>query len=402
MCSFSVSVALDRSIGSGPARFPLQVRAGAASWGELTGIARQLDAERFLLVSEPGVPAAHADRVLHHLGAAAPTRMVRACDAIAFGADDIPPDAVIVALGGTSVLDAAVRPAAHTRRGPLLLPTTLPAVLDTALSLVGPAGPRRVPVLVRAQLEFLDTLAPNAVRPGLYALVRNVLSVCPAAYDQVGARLRPDGRYDTGELASFIALCADVRAALTCYDPLEDGPAGVLRYGHAVADALRALGVGALRYGDAVAQGLLVAARCARRMGLLDASGEAAHQELLERWGAPGLLPAPVTARDVLRALRHAANGSEDHTVAMVLLDALGEPHVTAGRTVTPVGEDVLRAALGGAATDHVVAPPRRPGSGRETGRDTVGTGASCARGTGRQNVVEDVSFRPRPGSRIL
>ncbi|MGP9022881.1 3-dehydroquinate synthase family protein [Streptomyces sp. BR1] len=388
MCPFSASVALDRSICSGPARFPLQVRDGSASWGELTDIARQLDADRFLVMSDRGVPAAHVDRVLHHLGAAAPAQLVWAS-----GPDDISPDAVIVALGGTSVLDAAARPAAHTRRGPFLLPTTLPAVLDTALSLVGPDGPRRVPVLVRAQLEFLDTLAPNAVRPGLYALVRNVLSVCPAAYDQVSARLRPDGRYGRSELASFIALCADVRAALTCYDPLEDGPAGVFRYGHVVADALRALGVGALRYGDAVAQGLLVAARCARRMGLLDAAGEAAHRELLGRWGAPDLLSAPVTAQDVLRAL-YAAN---DSTVGMVLLDALGEPHVSGGHTVTPVGEDVLRAALGG-ATDGLVGRPRRPGSGR----DTVGTGASCARGTGRPNVVEDVPIRPRPGSRIL
>ncbi|MEX2980885.1 hypothetical protein [Streptomyces sp. C36] len=367
------SVALDRSIGSGLTHFPLQVRAGHGSWDELAGIARRLDADRFLLVRDPGVPEAHTERVLHHLGRAAPTRLVPASGPDAVGADDVPPDAVVVALGGTSVLEAAGRPAARTRRGPVLMPTTLPAVLDTALSLAGPVGPRRVPVLVRAQLEFLDTLAPGAVRPGLYALVRNVLSVCPAAYDQVCARLRPDGRYDRSALASFIALCADARAALTCYDPLEDGPAGAFRYGHVVADALRVLGVGALRYGDAVAQGLLVAARCARRMGLLDAEGEAAHRELIGRWGAPAVLPRPVTAEDVLRALRQATTGTggtdaPDGTVGMVLLEALGRPHVSAGRTVTAVGEDALRAGLAaGEAAADVLVP--RPG-----GRDTAGT----------------------------
>ncbi|GHG62015.1 3-dehydroquinate synthase family protein [Streptomyces griseocarneus] len=384
MSTSQPSTTLDRSIGSGVTRFPLQVRAGAASWDELTGIARRLDADRFLLVSERGIPAAHTDRVLHHLGKAAPTRLVWAAGPAAVGTDEADPGAVVVALGGTSVLDAAGRPAARTHRGPVLLPTTLPAVLDTALSLTGPAGPRRVPVLVRAQLEFFDTLAPGAVRPGLYALVRNVLSVCPAAYDQICARLRPDGRYDRSALASFIALCADARAVLTCYDPLEDGPAGVFRYGHAVADALRVLGVGALRYGDAVAQGLLVAARCARRMGLLDAEGEAAHRELIGRWGAPDVLPPPVTAEDVLRALRHAPPGAgagsknitgstdatadQDTTVGMVLLEALGQPHVSGGRTVTAVGEDILRAGLaaGEATTDAAVA---RPGA-----RDTAGT----------------------------
>ncbi|MFI1172467.1 3-dehydroquinate synthase family protein [Streptomyces melanogenes] len=364
MLSSRSPVALDRSIGSGLARFPLQIRAGAASWDELTGIARRLDAERFVVVSDPGVPAAHAHRVLHHLGAAAPADLAGAS-----GTDDVPPEAVIVGLGGTSVLDAVAERAAHTRRGPLLLPTTLPAVLDTALSLVGPGGPRRLPVLVRAQLEFLDTLAPGAVRPGLYALVRNVLSVCPASYDQVCARLRPDGRYDRSALASFIALCADARAALTCYDPLEDGPAGVFRYGHAVADALRVLGVGALRYGDAVALGLLVAARCARGLGLLDADGEAAHRELLARWGAPAALPAPVTAQDVLEVLRRAQKVADDpdSTVGMVLLDALGQPHVCGGHTVATVGRDALRAGLEAVAAPDVMVA--RPGD-----RDPAGT----------------------------
>ncbi|WP_329395654.1 hypothetical protein [Streptomyces melanogenes] len=375
MLSSRSPVALDRSIGSGLARFPLQIRAGAASWDELTGIARRLDADRFVVVSDPGVPAAHVHRVLHHLGAAAPAGLLGAS-----GTDDVPPEAVIVGLGGTSVLDAVAERAAHTRRGPLLLPTTLPAVLDTALSLVGPGGPRRLPVLVRVQLEFLDTLAPGAVRPGLYALVRNVLSVCPASYDQVCARLRPDGRYDRSALASFIALCADARAVLTCYDPLEDGPAGAFRYGHAVADALRVLGVGALRYGDAVALGLLVAARCARGLGLLDAEGEAAHRELLARWGAPDVLPAPVTAQDVLEVLRRSTtgdgNGSHevadgpDSAVGMVLLDALGQPHVSGGHTVAAVGPDMLRAGLEAVAAvpDAMVSRGDRDRAGTRSG----------------------------------
>ncbi|MFK8908573.1 hypothetical protein [Streptomyces sp. YS-3] len=380
MCSSAPPVALDRSVGSGPTRIPFQIRAGAASWDELTGIARRLEADRFVVVCDRGVPAAHAHRVLHHLGAAAPTRLVRAAGPDVAGTGDLPAGAVVVALGGTNVLDAADPVAARTRRAPLLLPTTLPAVLDTALSLVGPAGPRRVPALVRAQLEFLDTLAPGAVRPGLYALVRNVLAVCPGSFDQVCARLRPDGRYDRNALVSFIALCADARAAMTCYDPLEDGPAGVLRYGHVVADALRALGVGALRYGDAVAQGLLVAARCARRMGLLDAEGEAAHRELLARWGAPDVLPAAVTVQDVLGVLRRPPTGSgapedgprarrdPDHALGMVLLDALGQPHIRGGRTVTAVGPDVVRDGL------EALAGTAGPSASRPGGRDRTGT----------------------------
>ncbi|GHF67311.1 hypothetical protein GCM10010218_55990 [Streptomyces mashuensis] len=387
MTSLLPSVTLDRSIGSGLAAFPLQVRAGPASWDGLTDAAHRLDAGGFLLVTDTGVPTPHVDRVLHHLRRAAPTRLLRT--APTDGNGTLPKDAVVVGLGGTGVVDAAARLAARGTRRPLLLPTTLPAMSDTALSLAGPAGPRPVPALVRAQLEFLGTLAPGAVRPGLYALVRHVLSVCPASYDQVCARLRPDGRYDAPALASFLALCADARTALTCYDPLEEGPAGAFRYGHAVADALRVLGVGALRYGDAVALGMLAAARCARSLGLLDAAGERAHHALLARWGAPAVLPAPVTPPDVLRVLRRDGGPG---TVGMVLLDGLGRPHLTAGSTVTEVAHPTLSAAL---------APSRPPSPGRDRDRDPAGTGGSCARGGGTPSVVKDVTFRPRPGSRL-
>ncbi|MBH1938908.1 hypothetical protein I5Q34_32405 [Streptomyces sp. AV19] len=357
-------VVLDRRITAGPASFPVQIRAGEESWDELTRTVAALGAEHVLLVTGPGVPAAHTDRVLRHLRRAAPVRPVPA-------ASDIPADdgTLVVGLGGTGVLDAVGRLATPGGRGPVLLPTTLPAMTDTALSM---AGHRPTPLLVRAQLEFLDTLAPGAVRPGLYALVRNVLAVCPGSYDQVCARLRPDGRYGRAGLASFIALCVDARTTLTCYDPREEGPAAALRYGHAVADLLRPLGVGALRYGDAVALGLLVAARCARHLGTLDAADEEAHRRLLDRWGAPTVLPSPVTTDDVLRA----APGG---TAALVLLDGLGQPHVSRGRTVTDVDTALLRTGL------DAVAP-------RTAAWDTAGTGRSCARGAGTPSVVRDAT----------
>ncbi|WP_372405467.1 hypothetical protein [Streptomyces luteireticuli] len=373
-------VTLDRRVTAGPVSFPVQIRAGEETWDELTRTVGALDAGRFLLVVGPGVPAVHTERVLRHLRRAAPARPLSAEDIHEDASDDVlegvPDDgALVVALGGTGVLDAARRLAARGGRGPVLLPTTLPAMTDSALSLAGRAGRMLpAPLLVRAQLEFLSTLAPGALRPGLYALVRNVLAVCPGSYDQVCARLRPDGRYDRAAPAAFIALCVDARTALTCYDPCEDGPAAALRYGHAVADLLRPLGVGALRYGDAVALGLLVAARCARLLGLLDAQGEAAHRELLERWGAPTVLPSPVTADDVLRV----APGG---TAGLVLLDGLGQPHVAHGRAVTDVGTALLRAGL------DAVAP--------RAARDTAGTVRSCARGTGTPSVVRDAAHPP-------
>lgn len=191
MVSSRPSVALDRSLGSGLARFPLQIRAGAAAWDELTRVARRLDADRFVVVRDHGVPAAHTHRVLHHLGAAAPTRLVRASGTRAVGGDDVSADAVVVGLDGTSVLDAVGRWAAHTRRGPLLLPTTLPAVLDTALSLgylpapdvrLDPAQTRLSHTMATLWTQFATTASPDPVTwPATAPAPYRTLSLAPDA-----------------------------------------------------------------------------------------------------------------------------------------------------------------------------------------------------------------------------
>ncbi|MEV6779879.1 3-dehydroquinate synthase family protein [Streptomyces syringium] len=391
MSVFASPIALDRYLVAGAAGFPVQVRHGDDSWSELARIAADPAPDAFVIVTERTLPRAHIARVLHHLGTAAPTcvRWLTGQD-VPDGAA-LTPGSVIVALGGTRVIDAAGRLAARTGGHPRLvyLPTTLRAMSDSALSLVGPTGPRPAPVLVRVQLDFLTTLTPEAVRSGLSALVRNVLAVSPAFHDRVADRLRPDARYDLETLASFIALSLEVRATLMIYDPLERGPAMAFHYGRTVANALRGLGADAPRYGEATALGMLVAARVARLSGLLDEEGERAHRELVARWGVPMELPATVTADDVLGALRRGATPgmpSPRRTAspgrpALVLLDRLGEPHIESGQPATEVGEDLLRAGLDAIAGRGARTP--RP-TGAATEGSPAGRDLAAATGPGR------------------
>ncbi|MEU0404775.1 hypothetical protein ABZ318_32080 [Streptomyces sp. NPDC006197] len=261
----------------------------------------------------------------------------------------------------------------------LRLPTTLRAMSDAALSVARLAGtgPHRAPVLVREQLDLLDTLDAGELRAGVCALVRDVLAVVPGSYDQVAGRLRRDGRYTPETLAGFLSLCVEVRAALLSHDPLETGPAEVLHYGRALARALRAAArPGSLSHGADALLGLLVAARVARLSGLLDASGEQAHADLVRRAGGPTRLPLGTTAEDVLTALVHGcagrhlprrrAAGTGADRVRLVLLDDLGAPHLEHGRALTPAGTDVLRAALDAFTTG----PGPGPGQGQGAGRD--------------------------------
>ncbi|MFF0752575.1 hypothetical protein [Streptomyces sp. NPDC004267] len=399
MCTTtSPALALDRFVQAGPVHLTFQVRHGdgPAADAELALAARRTGARRIAVLAVPALPAAHLARVLRALEPAAPAEVWHPATA----PRTVPDGTAVVALGGTRTIEAADRLLrADGTPPPLLrLPTTPRAMADAALSAAGLAAP--APVLVQARLEFLETLDAAAPRAGVCALVRNVLTVVPGSYDQVAARLRRDGRYDPATLASFLALCAEVRATLLCFDPLETGQAAVLRYGRAVARALLARAPeGALAHGDALTLGMLVSARAARLMGLLDPAAERAHTALVERAGGPVALPAGIRAGDVVAELvrgpgraprqRGAAGAEPDR--ALVLLDGLGAPHLEHGHPYTRVGADVLREALAAlvptappaTAAPATTAPPataaqspgpvpgQGPGPGRGPGRDS-------------------------------
>ncbi|MER7948762.1 hypothetical protein ABTY59_15365 [Streptomyces sp. NPDC096079] len=383
--------ALDRSLQAGPVHVPVRVRHGAGATTELTAAVRRTGADRTVVLTEPTLPAAHLDRVLPPLEAVGPVevRPLPSPPRDTARGPVVPDGAAVVALGGTRVVRAADRLArADGTRPPLLrLPTTLRAMSDAALSVAGLArpgsGPHPAPVLVLERLDFLDTLDPGALRAGVCAVVRDVLAAVPGSYDQVAGRLRSDGRYAPGTLAGFLSLCVEVRAALLAYDPLETGPATVLHYGRALARALRATArPGTLPHGADVLLGLLVAARAARLSGLLDASGEQAHTELVERAGGPRSLPEGTTADDVLAALVRGSSGHRPPRqrtagtgpVRLVLLDGLGAPHRERGRVLTPVAADILRAAL------QAFTPGQGPGPGQDRALMTLGRQAPESR----------------------
>ncbi|MCX4766569.1 hypothetical protein OG562_37480 [Streptomyces sp. NBC_01275] len=394
------TLSLDRAVVAGGIRRPVLIRGGHDGWRTLTPAAAELAPDAFLLVTPTGLPEAHTARLTALLTTLAPVRRLTLTSGAPDPEADRPlvPGTVVVALGGTRVIQHAAGLAARGRRAGhgtrlIVAPSTPSAMTDTALSAAHPSAPGFVPALVWTHLDLLRTLPPDELRPGLAALVRNVLAVSPAFRTSVGDLLRPDRTgYDPRLMARAIALSADIRATLTAYDPDERGPAQALHYGRTVATALLALtgprpttdrplpiarrlpGAGAptarrralahratapgpapaprLHPGDALALGLLVAARVAVLLGVLTPGAERAHHELLERWGAPRELPAPLTAADVAAVLRRggASQGAvpapHSGPARMVLLGDLGRPHVVRGRLLTEVDHDVLTAAL--------------------------------------------------------
>ncbi|GAB2629730.1 hypothetical protein GCM10027168_71670 [Streptomyces capparidis] len=355
------AVRVDRHLLSGVVHFPFRARSGAGTWAELGRLAADLGAERHLLVVDDLLPPEHAARVLAHLTAAAPTRVLRLParppQPGPWPPWDLPGSArpeAVVSLGGTRAVDAARLLAAHAGARPVHLPTTLWTAAGAALALRHPdGGPVPPPALVWTHTDLLATQPRDAVRSGVAQVVRAVLAAAPARYDDMAATLRPDARYGPRALAAFLGLTADVRAALTAFDPLEEGLGAALRYGDTVGRAARSAAGGTLRHGFATGLGMLAAARIAVRRGLMDTADERAHRLLLERAGAPAVWPREL---DPERVAALAASGADGADVA--LLDGLGRPHRERGRMATRVARDELRAAI------ESLLPPRHPAPG--------------------------------------
>jgi 3-dehydroquinate synthase/2-deoxy-scyllo-inosose synthase len=270
------AVVLNREVRFGNIRYPFYVRSGSAAWHELASVLTSLRADRFLLVTDSGVPTVVVHAVRLRLEELAPATLLRvpaderaktirtvddlARDAFSSGATR---RSVVVALGGGLAGNVGGLLAHLFLRGTRLihLPTTLLAMSDSVLSLKqavnSPVGKNHLgafhaPELVWVQLEFLDTLPPSQIRAALCEAIKNVVAICPSRYDEMAARLRADAVYSPAELAWFIGTCVDAKQEVMAADPLEKGRALVLEYGHTVGHAAEFASGGSFSHGLAM------------------------------------------------------------------------------------------------------------------------------------------------------
>ncbi|MFF2656074.1 hypothetical protein ACFVUH_01775 [Kitasatospora sp. NPDC058032] len=366
------TVGLDRRIQAGPAQVCLAVRVGEPSWAELQVRLDALAAERFVVVTDGTGPAEPAARVRALAADLAPTTVHDLRDG------PLPPTATAGDSAGGSAGDGTVVVAVGGERACELpadvrIPTDLAAACGPALALHRP-----VPAaLVWVRADQLAARPAERTRAGTVAVVRHVLAVCPAQYPMLAALLHPGARYDAATLTALLALCADARAALVCFDPDETGPALALGYGRSLADAVRSVAGPALAPGDAESLGLLLAARVAARLGLAAGATGWAHRELLARNGSATTLPDGVDADRLTAALVAAARPG------LLLLADLGRPYCADGRLLTPVDGAVLRAAVEGLGEPAGAGVPRSRSAGPEPVPARVPVPAGAGPGAG-------------------
>ena len=369
--------ALNRDIQFGPHRYRYHLRPPADdNWAELTRILTDLEADRFALVTDDGVPAGIREGILGCLASAATHKPIQ----IGVPADEKAKNisavnrvydefigqggtrqTVIVALGGGCVGNIAGLAAHLIFRGIRLvhIPTTLLHLSDAVLSLkqavnsdVGKnhIGAFHAPVLVWGDLGFLGSLPADEIRCALCEGAKNVLAILPGRYRWALEHLHPAADYTVEELLAWIDLCAEAKSAVMGDDPEEKFLGIVLEYGHTVGHALELMTGGQIRHGYAIALGMLAEARAAMESGWLSPADMQAHRDLIAAIGCPLTIPASVATRDILGVLAHDNKlgylPHRDGFADIVQLRGLGQPVITEGRALAQVPVETLGHAI--------------------------------------------------------
>jgi 3-dehydroquinate synthetase len=372
-------------IAFGTHRYDFFVAEGPAAWSVLLERLTALDADRFAVVTEPGVPSQFADelveRIASEVGDAVLLRFppgeggktMAAVTDLAEQAlrSGLTRRSVVVAFGGGLAGNVAGVLAALLFRGIRLVhvPTTLLAMSDSVLSLKqavnsgmgkNQLGMFYTPEFVWNNLAYLESLPSDEIKGALCETIKNVLVVCPERLDELARTLDARCDYTVEDYRRIIDICVEAKCSLMYDDPEEKHDALIFEYGHTVGHAVELLSRGTLTHGLAVGVGMLAAARVARRLGVLDARAEWIHRELLERNGAPMGLPAGIEAGHVLEVCRldnkrgylRERPGYGD----MLLLEGLGRPLRSWGSLLTQVPEGLLSESLAALALRAVAA----------------------------------------------
>ena len=306
-------------------QYGYHVRSASDAMEQLTQKMWLLDADRFVLLADSGLPLHVVSQVKALLSSVAPcslhqiagTEQAKTLLTVAtIGDEAIQAGAtrasVVVALGGGLVGNIAGLLSSLLFRGAtrlVLLPTTFLAMSNSCLSLkqgVNSAfgknhyGQFKAPLFVWCDLAFLQTLPPGEIRAALCELIKNVLTICPERYDEIAALLRTDSSYSHAHLVRFLEFCLDAKCSVMGDDAHEAHLALLLEYGHTLGHAIELLAH--VSHGTAVGLGLSLEAQIAYQLGLMSQRDVQAHEYLLQQVQVPPL-PASLRSDEIVQIL---------------------------------------------------------------------------------------------------
>ena len=264
--------------------------------------------------------------------------------------------AVVVAIGGGAVLDAAGYAASLVHRGVRVvrLPSTVLSQCDGGVgvkngvngfstkNLFGTFAP---PHAVVNDLELLVTLPLRDARAGMAEAVKVALIRDAQFFAWIEANADALARAEPEPLGTLVRRCAGLHLAhiAAAGDPFELGSARPLDYGHWAAHKLEILSGHSLRHGEAVAIGMLLDARYAERIGMLPSVELERLASLLERLGLPTYHPALLEKKGERWSVLAGLEDFREHlggALTVTLLERIGR-----GREVNELDEAIVAGA---------------------------------------------------------
>lgn len=316
--------------------------------------------QRAVVISDTGVPDAHAQRAIGSLQAAGvrtahasftPSEPAKSLDTVqrmleVITAHGLERGQPVVALGGGIIGDMAGFAAASYRRGVpwINCPTTLLSMVDasaggkTGVNIAAGgvlkknmAGAFWQPALVLADVSTLSSLPPREFRSGISECVKHALLSGPFGDPDLDAWTRANASRvlarDTGALIELVARNIAVKARVVEGDEREesaeaDTGRALLNLGHTFAHAIETLpGVSPtinpsdapLHHGEAVALGLVAATALSELLGHTPPSLHMRTLETLAAFGLPTAahgLPEPARVLELMRHDKKVLGGS--------------------------------------------------------------------------------------------
>ena len=260
-------------------------------------------------------------------------------------------DVSVIALGGGVVGDMAGFAAACYMRGVdfIQVPTTLLAQVDSSVggktgvnheqgkNLIGAFHQPRV---VLIDTDTLGTLPDRELSAGLAEVIKHGV-ICDAEFFAwLEANMPALLARHPDALEHAIRRCCEIKAEVVAEDERETGRRAILNFGHTFGHAIeQSQGYGEWLHGEAVAAGMIMAAK-------LSGLAAADVQRLAALVAAAGLPTAPPgIAADVWMSAMGMDKKVQGKQLRFVLLNAIGDSHVTSDYDESLLGELVGAAA---------------------------------------------------------
>ena len=206
---------------------------------------------------------------------------------------------LVIALGGGVVGDVAGYAAATFMRGIryVQVPTTLLADVDSSIGgktgINHPCGKNMIGAFHQPSAVFIDpatlqTLPEREISAGMAEVIKHGMICDPEFFIFLESRAADVRDLHPKVIEHLIVRSCQIKAEVVAADEREAGQRAILNYGHTIGHALEAItGYARYRHGEAVAIGMNLAAKIARRLGMIDDEIVLRQARLLREFNLP-------------------------------------------------------------------------------------------------------------------